>query len=126
MEFKYEPIKFNSWQELAKCVMDGGEVYYEPIPNNRRKIYFSGNSFNCDIERVFSNWDTCIKKQQTLKELLKIRPRLCWVWDNTMFKPREIALITGISEGGRYEAIGYLKWDNAKLLTDIEIKNILI
>ena len=29
MNEKFEPIKFDSWQELAKYVIDGGEVYYD-------------------------------------------------------------------------------------------------
>lgn len=29
MSEKYEIIKFDSWQELAKYVIDGGEVYFD-------------------------------------------------------------------------------------------------
>ena len=29
MNEKFEPIKFDSWQELAKFVIDGCEVYYD-------------------------------------------------------------------------------------------------
>lgn len=43
METKYEPIKFYSWQELAKYVIDGGEVYYG---NDRIIFDFSNSEFN--------------------------------------------------------------------------------
>ena len=94
METKYEQIKFDSWQELAKFVIDGGEVY--------------------------------IKKQPTLKELIAIKPRLCWVWDCTD-DPKIIREIDcfyndlyysgGLSRG--------MWWQHAQMLTDDEIKQFL-
>lgn len=71
MNEKYEPIKFDSWQELAKYVIDGGGVYYE-----KQKIQCDMGQFNfvlCDS--VMNN--LCTKKQLTLEELIAIKPRLC-------------------------------------------------
>lgn len=90
MNEKYEPIKFNSWQELAKYVIDGGEVYY-------------------------------VKKQPTLKELIAIKPRLCWVcYKNKKFT----RLIVNVEHGFFVDDNGCM-YDNAQMLTDDEIKQFL-
>ena len=74
MNEKYESIKFDSWQELAKFVIDGGEVYYEG-----EKIIFDDDysQFNYQFTEHLMN-HLFIKKQQTLEELIAIKPRLCW------------------------------------------------
>ena len=111
METKYEPIKFDSWQYLAKYVIDGGEVYVDC----QWRIKFSGVGFNCDIKIIFSNKNLYIKKQQTLEELIAIKPRLCWVWDNGIDK--SVVAISDANEAHLY--------DNAQMLTDDEIKQFL-
>lgn len=119
METKYEPIKFDSWQELAKYVIDGGEVYCNGI-----KITCDEAGFNFVLDGGVI--DSCvIKKQPTLEELIAIKPRLCWVWDEEKDKPKEIALIKEVTESGRYESVGWLHWDSAQMLTDDEIKQFL-
>ena len=109
---KYEPIKFDSWQELAKFVIDGGEVYFKAADCKYNKIRFSGVGFDCDIEKVFSIRGIYTKKQSTLEELIAIKPRLCWVWDNGHDK--HVEAINSVSERHLY--------DNAQMLTDDEIK----
>ena len=122
---KYEPIEFNSWQELAKYVIDGGKIYFTALDHTYVEVCFSGAGFNCDIERVFANRNSYIKKQPTIEELVAIKPRLCWVWDDEKDKPKEIALIKGVTESGSYESVGWLRWGNAQMLTDDEIKQFL-
>lgn len=84
---------------------------------------FDGKHFNVWIgaDDVMNNLYT--KKQPTLQELIAIKPRLCWVWDKNEEK-REIAAVKDM-EDGRYKAIGWLCWDNAKMLTDDEINKFL-
>ena len=106
---KFKPIKFDSWQELAKYVIDGGEVYYGCI-----KIKFDGMKFNHALnEAILDRF--YVKKQPTLEELIAIKPRLCWVWDNGHDK--HVEAINSISEMHLY--------DNAQMLTDDEIKQFL-
>ena len=118
METKYEPIKFDSWQELAKYVIDGGEVYYEG-----EKIIFDNDysQFNYQFtEHLMSN--TFIKKQQRLEELIAIKPRLCWVWDHD----NDIRdLLPIYSFDGSYYSSKRWRWNNAQMLTDDEIKQFL-
>ena len=108
---KYEPIKFDSWQELAKFVIDGGDVYYEG-----EKIIFDDDysQFNYQFTEHLMN-HLFIKKQPTLEELIAIKPRLCWVWDNGHDK--HVEAINSVSERHLY--------DNAQMLTDDEIKQFL-
>lgn len=49
---KYEPIKFETWQELAKFVIDGGEVYYKSANCLYYEIQFSGVGFNVDASNI--------------------------------------------------------------------------
>ena len=124
METKYEPIKFDSWQELAKYVIDGGEVYYEG-----EKIVFDNDysQFNYQFtEHLMSN--TFTKKQLKLEELIAIKPRLCWVWDSGGGEEKEVALIRDVGVHGKmhyYACVGFMSWDNAQMLTDDEIKQFL-
>lgn len=121
---KYEPIKFNSWQELAKCVIDGGEVWARNNIGQYARIVFDGEGFNCDVRDWVEN--TFTKKQQTLEELIAIKPRLCWVWDSGG-EEKEVALIRDVGVPGkrRYVCVGFMPWDNAQILTDDEIKQFL-
>ena len=113
---KYEPIKFDSWQELAKFVIDGGEVYY-----GRIKIKFEDSQFNVHFEDELMN-HLFIKKQPTLEELIAIKPRLCWVWDRN-------DQIKAVSSIIRFDGVHYNSqrcfWTNAQMLTDDEIKQFL-
>ena len=115
---KYEPIKFDSWQELAKYVIDGGEVYYEG-----EKIIFDDDysQFNYQFtEHLMSN--TFTKKQPTLEELIAIKPRLCWVcYKNKKF----LRVIVNIDEHGFFIDDNGCTYDNVRLLTDDEIKQFL-
>ena len=118
MNEKYEPIKFDSWQELAKYVIDGGEVYYEG-----EKIIFDDDysQFNYQFtEHLMSN--TFTKKQPTLEELIAIKPRLCWVcYKNKKF----LRVIVNIDEHGFFIDDNGCTYDNVRLLTDDEIKQFL-
>lgn len=119
---KYEPIKFDSWQELAEYVIDGGEVYYG---NNRIIFNFKKSEFNYSFtDHLMEN--LFIEKQPTLEELIAIKPRLCWVWDSCD-EEKEVALIRGVGVGGKrlYVCVGFMSWDNAQMLTDDEIKQFL-
>jgi len=115
---KYEPIKFDSWQELAKYVIDGGEVYYEG-----EKIIFDDDysQFNYQFtEHLMSN--TFTKKQPTLEELIAIKPRLCWVcYKNKKF----LRLILNVDEFGFFVDDNGCAYDNSQMLTDDEIKQFL-
>lgn len=118
MKTKYEPIKFDSWQELAKYVIDGGEVYYEG-----EKIVFDNDysQFNYQFtEHLMSN--TFTKKQLKLEELIAIKPRLCWVfYKNKKF----LKVIVNIDEHGFFVDSSGCTYDNAQMLTDDEIKQFL-
>lgn len=62
METKYEPIKFDSWQELVKYVIDGGDVYL----HDRIIFDFINSEFNRDFtDHLMEN--LYIKKQPTLE-----------------------------------------------------------
>lgn len=113
MNEKYEPIKFDSWQELAKYVIDGGEVYYEG-----EKIVFDNDysQFNYQFtEHLMSN--TFIKKQPTLEELIAIKPRLCWV-RNSFCDDKVLIMVDN------YELL-VSTWMYYEMLTDDEIKQFL-
>ena len=115
---KYEPIKFDSWQELAKYVIDGGEVYYEG-----EKIIFDDDysQFNYQFTEHLMN-HLFIKKQPTLEELIAIKPRLCWVcYKNKKF----LRVIVNIDEHGFFIDDNGCTYDNVRLLTDDEIKQFL-
>ena len=118
MNEKYEPIKFDSWQELAKYVIDGGEVYFKALDHKYIKVWFSGVGFNCDIDKVFVNRDTYIKKQQTLEELIAIKPRLLWIWKELECK-KEIKLVD------KYNYKYIVATHCFEMLTDDEIKQFL-
>lgn len=115
---KYEPIKFNSWQELAKYVIDGGKVYFKALDRNYIKVCFSGAGFNCDVERVFAGRDTYIKKQPTLEELIAIKPRLCRAG-------RRVALIVNAGSIGGFVGDDGEWFNTVEMLTDDEIKQFL-
>jgi len=108
---KYEPIKFDSWRGLAKYVIDGGKVYY----HENQEIKCERGIFNFELtDNVMNNIYT--KKQQPeLEELIAIKPRLCWVWDNGIDK--SVVAISDANEAHLY--------DNAQMLTDDEIKQFL-
>ena len=113
---KYEPIKFDSWQELAKFVIDGGEVYC-----NGEQITCDEEGFNFILNDAVL--DGCrIKKQPTLEELIAIKPRLCWVWDNDVDK-KEVVRINEIRNNCYHNNRCW--WHNAQMLTDDEIKQFL-
>lgn len=119
MNEKFEPIKFDTWQELAKYVIDGGEVYFSVDKIDFIKLEFYSHGFKFlngsyfDLSSVFNK--TFIKKQPTLEELIAIKPRLCWVWDNG--NDKHVEAIRNVSEMHLY--------DNAQMLTDDEIKQFL-
>ena len=119
---KFKPIKFDSWQELAKYVIDGGEVYYKSADCKNIEICFSGVGFNCDVERIFGCRDLYTKKQPTLEELIAIKPRLCWVcYKNKKF----LRLILNVDEFGFFVDDNGCAYDNSQMLTDDEIKQFL-
>lgn len=122
MNEKYEPIKFDSWQELAKYVIDGGEVYYDNEIKGFVRINFNGVGFGIDIEKIFDCRNLYIKKQPTLEELIAIKPRLCWVWDYIDTK-KEVVRINKIENGNYYN--NRCSWSRAQMLTDDEIKQFL-
>ena len=120
MKEKYEPIKFDSWQELAKYVIDGGEVYFKAFQNKYLKVTFNGTQFDTNLDVLHKDRELFTKKQQTLEELIAIKPRLFLAWD--------------ISETeGVLKLIKDLKalrsllnnWRNYRMLTDDEIKQFL-
>lgn len=114
---KYEQINFDTWQELAKYVIDGGEVYYGHI-----KIKFEDSQFNVHFEdELMSN--LYIKKQPTLEELIAIKPRLCWVWDDSDDQRKSVSSIIGFD--GKHYRSQRCWWLNAQMLTDDEIKQFL-
>ena len=122
MKTKYEPIKFDSWQELAKYVIDGGEVYFKAFQNKYLKITFNGTQFDTNIDILHKDRELFTKKQQTLEELIAIKPRLCWVWDHD----NDIRdLLPIYSFDGSYYSSKRWRWNNAQMLTDDEIKQFL-
>lgn len=125
MNEKYEPIKFETWQELAKYVIDGGEVYWfgkNDLPN---LVKFYGVRFDADVPVLFKNVDGILytKKQPTLEELIAIKPRLCWVWDEHI-KDKRLRLIYRY-QNRQFYVKGDIGWRNAQMLTDDEIKQFL-
>ena len=130
---KYEPIKFGNWQELAKYVIDGNDVYFRSsIDRKYIKVIFSGAGFNCDIERVFDHGDIYTKKAPTLEELIAIKPRLCWVWDGEDGDDeyRYIRIITAETTNNNNNICNFIGrdgevWEHAQMLTDDEIKQFL-
>lgn len=122
MNEKYELIKFNSWQELAKYVIDGGEVYYDNEIKGFVRINFNGVGFGIDIEKIFDCRNLYMKKQPTLEELIAIKPRLCWVWDNDVDN-KEVVRINEIRNNWHHN--NRCRWINAQMLTDDEIKQFL-
>lgn len=122
---KYEPIKFDRWQELAKHVIDGGEVYVRD-GFTTIKIYFDGIRFGIKINDKEYMDKLFIKKQPTLEELIAIKPRLCWVWDNVK-NNKSIKVVYDYNKKSDHP---YLLWNNvgfinAQMLTDDEIKQFL-
>lgn len=120
---EYEKVHFDKWQDLAKAVIDGGEFYYG---KDHEKITIQNGDCNFYLnDDVMQNLYT--KKEQTLAELIAIKPRLCWVWDSQDNMEREVALIKSVDVDGkrRYDCIGFMSWDNAQMLTDDEIKQFL-
>ena len=80
---EYEKVYFDKWQDLAKAVIDGGEIYFfKAFDDKYIKITLSDASFCVDLSVIFNDRDFYIKKQPTLQELIAIKPRLCWVWDD--------------------------------------------
>lgn len=122
---KYEPIKFETWQELAKYVIDGGEVYWFGKNNVPNLVEFDGVRFYADIPLLFKNVDGVLytKKQPTLEELIAIKPRLCWVWDYDG-QEKTIVEIARIEGKWHYRSQRSF-WKNAQMLTDDEIKQFL-
>ena len=125
MNEKYEPIKFESWQELAKYVIDGGEVYYDNEIKGFVRINFNGVGFGIGIEKIFDCRNLYIKKQPTLEELIAIKPRLCWVWDYDLKRFAVIVLCGDYGDGFKFQDINGVRWKNAQMLTDDEIKQFL-
>ena len=121
MNEKFEPIKFDSWQELAKYVIDGGECFV--LFNGEYKIVkFDGMQFNWNllINKFY------IKKQPTLEELIAIKPRLCWVWDKVESN-KSIKVVYDYNKGSYcpYLLFNNVGFVNAQMLTDDEIKQFL-
>ena len=116
MNEKFEPIKFDSWQELAKYVIDGGEVYYD----KKEKVIID---FDKELMINLRLMDSLyIKKQPTLEELIAIKPRLCWVcYKNKKF----LRLILNVDEFGFFVDDNGCAYDNSQMLTDDEIKQFL-
>jgi len=126
MNKKFEPIKFDSWQELAKYVIDGGEVYFAEFDETKEKIMFHDHrAFNCNINEISRYEVLYTKKQQTLEELIAIKPRLCWVWDNDLKRFAVVVLCGDYGEGFKFQDINGVRWKNAQMLTDDEIKQFL-
>lgn len=115
---KYEPVKFDRWQELAKYVIDGGEVWARNNIGQYARIVFDGKGFNCDV----SDWvqNTYVKKQPTLEELIAIKPRLIWVWDTS-----ESEGVLKLIKDRRSLTSLLINWNNFRMLTDDEIKQFL-
>lgn len=117
---KFEPIKFDNWQELAKYVIDGGEVYYD----KKEKVIID---FDRELMINLRLMDSLyIKKQPTLEELIAIKPRLCWVWDGDCDdKVIDIICSYDTSCEYHYRSNSGTGWKHAQMLTDDEIKQFL-
>ena len=118
---KFKPIKFDSWQELAKYVIDGGEVYFKAFQNKYLKVTFNGTQFDTNLEVLYKDRELFAKKQPTLEELIAIKQRLCWVKSGGR---RYLKLIIS-ADRGEYCSDNALIYDNAQMLTDDEIKQFL-
>ena len=114
---KFKPIKFDSWQELAKYVIDGGEVYYD----KKEKVIIDFDKELMINLALMDNLYT--KKQPTLEELIAIKPRLCWVLSSDK-KTKIIVEITEIKDGYYFTKSGGF-WHDVQMLTDDEIKQFL-
>lgn len=122
MNEEYEKIEFKTWQDLAKFVIDGGEVYGKYRDGSYRPILFNGIEFTEHVEVFFKYCYT--KKQQTIEGLIKIKPRLCRVWDD-IIECNGIDIINSVTNENykfRGKSCG---WKNAEMLTDEEIKEFL-
>jgi len=121
----YEQIKFETWQELAKYVIDGGEVYWFGKGNTPKLVKFHCSVFNADIPVLFGNTAGVlyVKKQPTLEELIAIKPRLCWVWDCDV-KNRKMRIIDKVINGKFVTDAGF-SFEYVQMLTDDEIKKFL-
>lgn len=122
---KYEPAKFETWQELAKFVIDGGEVYYGTI-----KVTFDGCSFNIKINDAMISYFS-VKKQPTLEELIAIKPRLCWAFDWNGTKKlriidRVVRDVNSSSHTKQYQEIGGGLYPDAMIASLCSIKQFLI
>lgn len=118
MSEKYEPIRFDSWQELAKYVIDGGEVYVY-FNDEYKLVKFDGMQFNWNL--IINNFYT--KKQLTLEELIAIKPRLCWVL--SCDKKTKIVVEIAKTKDGYYFTKSGGFWHDVQMLTDDEIKQFL-
>lgn len=119
---RYEPIKFDSWQELAKYVIDGGEVYFKAFQSKYLKITFNGTQFDTNLDVLHKDRELFTKKQLKLEELIAIKQRLCWVfYKNKKF----LKVIVNIDEHGFFIDDSGCTYDNAQMLTDDEIKQFL-
>ena len=61
MNEEYEKIEFKTWQDLAKFVIDGGEVYGKYRDGSYRPILFNGIEFTEHVEVFFKYCYTKIK-----------------------------------------------------------------
>lgn len=115
-------VKFNSWRDLAKYVIEGGEVYHQNV-----RIQCDNGVFNLYFTDFLMN-NLQVKKQPTLEELIAIKPRLCWVWDDcdNPNKNKTIALIDSFKNGRYYGGDSpFAWWYCAEMLTNDEIKSFL-
>lgn len=121
MAYKYEKVKFDTVQELAKAVIDGGEFYYEGVLITYVCGEFNFHLYPSILNRVF------VRKEMTMEELVAIKPRLCHVWDGELSKQiKHIEVITAINAKEKDKYIGtFSTWRYAEALTDSEIKQFL-
>lgn len=114
MTEQYEKKEFADWRELAKFVIDGGEVY--DCEKEKLEFDFVNSRFVFIFtENLMQN--LYIKKQPSLEELLKIKPRLCRVGEN-------ILAIYSCKNNVFYDIEGF-GFNDAKMLSDEEIKQFL-
>ena len=129
MNNEYEKIEFKTWQELAKFVIDSGEVYALDGyaldgRGDFKQITFSADNFKFNVFLdVFLN-NCYTKKQKTIEELIAIKPRLCRVWDD-IIECKGIDVINRVTNE-HYKFRGKsCGWKHAEMLTDDEIKEFL-
>lgn len=112
-ERRIRKIEFKTWQELARFVIDGGELF-QRIGDKYTKINF-------DYQKPI---DCYTKKQKTIEELIAIKPRLCRVWDD-IIECKGIDVINRVTNE-HYKFRGKsCGWKHAEMLTDDEIKEFL-